>query len=78
VLAKQLNVRQTERWVRTYRPASPRRHAAPIPASVRELEERIRDAVGAPVRIVGAARGRLSIEFSSRSQLEAIAAKLIG
>jgi ParB family chromosome partitioning protein len=78
VLAKQLNVRQTERWVRTYRPAAPRRREASQPASTRELEERIRDAVGAPVSIVGVARGRLIIEFSSRSQLEAIAAKLIG
>jgi ParB family chromosome partitioning protein len=76
VLAKQLNVRQTERWVRTYRPVSPRRRPGPQPASARELEEQIRDAVGAPVRIVGVARGRLIIEFSSRSQLEAIAAKL--
>ena len=78
VLAKQLNVRQTERWVRTYRPPSPRRRPATQPASSRELEDRIRDAIGAPVRIVGAARGRLTIEFSSRSQLEAIAAKLTG
>lgn len=76
VLAKHLNVRQTERWVRTYRPAAPRRRGRTEPASTRELEERIREAVGAPVRIVGAARGRLTIEFSSRSQLEAIVAKL--
>lgn len=78
VLAKQLNVRQTERWVRTYRPVSPRRRAVPQPASLRELEDQIRGAIGAPVRIVGAVRGRLTIEFSSRSQLEAIAAKLTG
>ena len=76
VLAKQLNVRQTERWVRTYRPPLAKRKPAAQPASLRELEDQIRDALGTPVRIVGAVRGRLSIEFSSRSQLEAIAARL--
>jgi len=76
VLARRLNVRQTENWARGYRPApkrAPRRLAAPaVDALAREMAE----ALGAPVRISGAARGRITIEFTSRRQLEGIAARL--
>ena len=76
VLARRLNVRQTENWARSYRPApqrTPRSASAPaVDALARELAE----ALGAPVRISGAARGRITIEFSSRRQLEGIVSRL--
>lgn len=75
VLARQLSVRQTERWVRTYRPRPPRR-TAPAAAQPGERESALREALGMPVRIVGAARGRVTIEFSSREQLETIVTRL--
>lgn len=78
VLAKQLSVRQAERWVRTYQPpAKPRGRAASARATS-ELAEALREALGTPVTITGATRGRLVIEFHSRTQLEAIAARLTG
>ncbi len=78
VLARRLSVRQTERWVRMYRPARAPRHGGAAVKPPKELEARLQEAVGAPVRITGTARGRITIEFSSRAQLEAIVAKLAG
>jgi ParB family transcriptional regulator, chromosome partitioning protein len=76
VLARRLNVRQTESWVRSYRPAVARAPRQLSPAAVEGLARQMAEALGAPVRISGAARGRIIIEFTSRRQLEGIAARL--
>ena len=79
VLGRRLNVRQTETWVRAYRPTLARRPAGasrPLPPDA--LAQRLGEALRAPVRISGAARGRITIEFSSRRQLEGIVARLTG
>lgn len=76
VLARRLNVRQTENWVRSYRPATPRPTRSLSALAVDGLARQIAEALGAPVRISGAARGRITIEFTSRRQLEGIAARL--
>ena len=75
ILAKQMSVRQTERWVRGYRPTAPRRRGVEA-APARAHEAALQEALGMPVRIVGSTRGRVTIEFSSREQLEAIVARL--
>lgn len=79
VISKNLSVRQTERWVRTYQPPRPgrtRRGEGVSTPSNQEREAAARAALGVPVRIVGTTRGRVVIEFSRRDQLEAILARL--
>lgn len=75
VVARNMSVRQTERWVRTYRPpAVGRRRSTAIEEAPRDAS--LREALGMPVRIVGTTRGRVVIEFSSRDQLEVILDRL--
>jgi ParB family chromosome partitioning protein len=76
VLARRLNVRQTENWARSYRPALARARRSQPAAAVEALARQLGEALGAPVRISGAARGRITIEFTSRRQLEGIVARL--
>ncbi len=76
VLARRLNVRQTENWARSYRPAPKRAPRSLAPPAVEALARQMAEVLGAPVRISGAARGRITIEFTSRRQLEGIAARL--
>ena len=76
VLARRLNVRQTENWARSYRPAPKRAPRSSAPPAIETLARQMAEALGAPVRISGAARGRITIEFTSRRQLEGIAARL--
>ena len=75
VLARRLSVRQTENWVRTYRP---RRAARGESAEMRTLAVDIEKALGLPVRLKGTAnRGRLEIRYTSREELERVCAKLL-
>ena len=75
VLARRLSVRQTENWVRTYRP---RRAARGESAEIRALAADIEKTLGLPVRMKGTAnRGRLEIRYSSREELERVCAKLV-
>ncbi|HEX6350120.1 MAG TPA: ParB/RepB/Spo0J family partition protein [Candidatus Dormibacteraeota bacterium] len=76
VLARRLNVRQTENWARSYRPPGPRARRSLAPPAVEALARQMAEVLGAQVRISGAARGRITIEFTSRRQLEGIAARL--
>jgi len=71
-----LNVRQTENWARSYRPALSRAPRSQPATAVEALARHLGEALGAPVRISGAARGRITIEFTSRRQLEGIVARL--
>jgi ParB family transcriptional regulator, chromosome partitioning protein len=75
VLARRLSVRQTENWVRTYRP---RRASRTDSAEIRALAADIERTLGLPVRVRGTVnRGRLDIRYSSREELERVCAKLV-
>ena len=75
VVARRLSVRQTENWVRTYRPRRPARgESAELRAVAAELEK----ALGLPIRVRGTAnRGKLEIRYSSREELDRVCAKLV-
>lgn len=76
VIAKHLSVRQTENWVRTYRPA--RRRRAPSTAELRAIAADIESSVGLPARMTGSLnRGKIEIRYSSREELERVCAKLV-
>ena len=75
VLARRLSVRQTENWVRTYKP---RRAVRGESAELRALAADIERTLGLPVRMRGTAnRGRLEIRYSNREELERVCAKLV-
>jgi ParB family chromosome partitioning protein len=76
VLGRRLSVRQTENWVRSYRPrrVAGRGESAELRALGAELESKL----GLPVRFKGTGnRGRLEIKYSSREELERVCAKLV-
>jgi ParB family transcriptional regulator, chromosome partitioning protein len=76
VIARHLSVRQTENWVRTYRPRR-RRHddsALELRATAADIES----SLGLPVRLTGNLnRGTLEVRYSSRQELERVCAKLV-
>ena len=75
VIAKHLSVRQTENWVRTYRPR--RRRHTDSTAELRAIAADIESSLGVPVTLAGSMnRGRLELRYSSREELERVCAKL--
>jgi ParB family chromosome partitioning protein len=76
VVARRLSVRQTENWVRTYKPRRlPRRDAS---ADLRALAADMEARLGVSARISGTMnRGKLEIKYSSREELERVCAKLV-
>jgi len=76
VLGRRLSVRQTENWVRTYRPRrTPGRGES---AELRALGAEVEARLGVPVRFKGTGnRGRIEIRYSSREELERVCAKLV-
>jgi ParB family chromosome partitioning protein len=76
VVAKHLSVRQTENWVRTYRPN--RRRHIDSSSELRAIAADIESSLGLPVKLVGNLnRGRIEMTFSSREELERVCAKLL-
>jgi ParB family chromosome partitioning protein len=76
VIAKHLSVRQTENWVRTYRPR--RRGLGDSSADLRAIAADIESSLGVPVKLSGSLnRGNLEIRYSSREELERVCAKLV-
>jgi ParB family transcriptional regulator, chromosome partitioning protein len=76
VVAKHLSVRQTENWVRTYRPK--RRRQIDSSSELRAIAADIESSLGLPVKLVGNLnRGRIEMTFSSREELERVCAKLL-
>jgi ParB family chromosome partitioning protein len=76
VLGRRLSVRQTENWVRTYRPrrVGARGESAELQALGAEIEANL----GLPVRFTGTGkRGKLEIRYSSQEELERVCAKLV-
>ena len=76
VLGRRLSVRQTENWVRTYKPR--RTPARGESADMRALGAEIEARLGLPIRFKGTGkRGRVEIRYSSREELERVCAKLV-
>src|SRR5438094_34466 len=75
VVAKHLSVRQTENWVRTYRPS--RRSHTDSSAELRAIAADIESSLGVPVALAGSLnRGRVELRYASREELERVCAKL--
>lgn len=76
VIARRLSVRQTENWVRTYKPR--RRPRADASAELRSLAADMEMKLGLPAKITGSMnRGKLELRYSSREELERVCAKLV-
>jgi ParB family chromosome partitioning protein len=76
VIAKRLSVRQTENWVRTYKPRRLARGDAP--AELRRIATEAESRLGVPVKISGTLkRGKIELRYSSQEELERVCAKLV-
>jgi len=76
VIAKRLSVRQTENWVRTYKPRRLRRSHAP--AELRRFAAEAESRLGVMVKISGSLnRGKIELRYSSQEELERVCAKLV-
>ena len=76
VIAKHLSVRQTENWVRTYRPR--RRSHVDSSAELRAIAADVESSLGLPVSLSGTLnRGKIELRYSSREELERLCAKLV-
>ncbi len=76
VIAKRLSVRQTENWVRTYKPSRVPRSSAP--SELRRLAASAEAQLGVPVKISGSLRrGTIELRYSSQEELERVCAKLV-
>jgi len=76
VIARRLSVRQTENWVRTYKPR--RRPRTDASAELRSLAADLEMKLGLPTKITGSMnRGKLELRYSSREELERVCAKLV-
>jgi ParB family transcriptional regulator, chromosome partitioning protein len=76
VIAKRLSVRQTENWVRTYKPQRAPRNSAP--SELRRLAAAAESQLGVPVKITGSLkRGTIELRYSSQEELERVCAKLV-
>ncbi len=76
VIGKRLSVRQTENWVRTYKPQRVSRSSAP--SGLRSLASAAESQLGVPVKITGSLkRGTIELRYSSQEELERVCAKLV-
>ncbi len=76
VVARHLSVRQTENWVRSYRPR--RRPRGDSTADVRALAADIESTLGLPIKLTGTMnRGKIELRYATREELERVCAKLL-
>jgi ParB family chromosome partitioning protein len=76
VVARHLSVRQTENWVRTYRPR--RRRHSDSSSELRAIAADVESSLGLPIAIAGSLnRGKIELRYSSREELERVCAKLV-
>jgi ParB family transcriptional regulator, chromosome partitioning protein len=76
VIARHLSVRQTENWVRTYRPR--RKQRVDSTAELRGISADIESKLGLPIKLTGTLnRGRIEMKYASREELERVCAKLL-
>jgi ParB family transcriptional regulator, chromosome partitioning protein len=77
VIARHLSVRQTENWVRTYRPSRMRRVDSTA-AELRAIAADVESKLGLPIKLTGTMnRGKIDLKYSSREELERVCAKLL-
>jgi ParB family chromosome partitioning protein len=79
VLGRQLSVRQTERWVREYRPPAPvRRRESGSAADVREVLRELRGRYGRAVSVRGSLeRGQIVVRYGSSQELGELVSRLM-
>jgi ParB family chromosome partitioning protein len=76
VIARHLSVRQTENWVRTYRPKRLRQRDSGT--ELRAIAADIESSLGLPTKLAGSLhRGKLELRYSNREELERVCAKLV-
>ena len=76
VVARHLSVRQTENWVRTYRPH--RRRHADSSSELRAIAADVESSLGLAIKVSGSLnRGKIELRYSSREELERVCAKLL-
>lgn len=76
VVARHLSVRQTENWVRTYRPR--RKQRVDSNAELRAIAADVESKLGVPIKLTGTLhRGKFELKYSSREELERVCAKLL-
>jgi len=76
VVARHLSVRQTENWVRTYRPR--RKPRVDSTAELRAIAADIESKLGLPIKLTGSLnRGKIDLRYSSHEELERVCAKLL-
>jgi ParB family chromosome partitioning protein len=80
VLARHLSVRQTERWVRSYRPRLPGPQSARKAGSaLAEVAEQLQERFGGSVRVTGTRRrGAITVRYSSAEELNRLVRLLLG
>lgn len=77
VLSRRLSVRQTEAWVKRYVPPRPRIPAASSRPALDRLSAELGAALGLPVKVSGSQRrGRVTISFHSKEELQRVYGKL--
>jgi ParB family chromosome partitioning protein len=85
-LARNLSVRETERWVREYQPPEPRSRARrrrrseePLDPEMADLAERLQQRFGASVSVTGGrSRGQISFHYASVEELQGLVELLLG
>jgi ParB family transcriptional regulator, chromosome partitioning protein len=76
VVSRHLSVRQTENWVRTYRPR--RRRGGESSAALHAIAAEMESRLGLPVKVTGTInRGLVELRYSSQEELERVCAKLV-
>jgi ParB family transcriptional regulator, chromosome partitioning protein len=77
VLGRRLSVRQTEAWVKRYVPPRPRIPAVSSRPALAKLEAELGAALGMAVKVTGSQRrGRISISYRSKEELQGLYGKL--
>jgi ParB family chromosome partitioning protein len=87
VLGRHLSVRETERWVRDYTPAQPRRQPSPMlppeadtpgDEDVAEVATRLAERFGGAVTVTGSrSRGMVTLRYASQDELKDLLAFLL-
>jgi ParB family chromosome partitioning protein len=77
VLSRRLSVRQVEAWVKRYMPPRPRIPAASSKPALEKLGGELSAALGIEVKVSGSLRrGRVSLSYTSKEELQRIYGKL--
>ena len=76
IIARRLSVRQTENWVRSYKPRRTLARTSSI--ELRRIASEVESTLGLPVKVTGTLnRGKIELRYASRVELEQVCAKLM-